>query len=1375
MFAQRLAQRSVVDRAIRLWVAISTLLTLALAVNVPRAYACYTWGVGQRVGLRGGAEIRHGSGLGYSVHTIVPNDNWQVDIIDGPRHADGLEWWDISRERLDGGGTGWIYIEQAGYDVCGEDPPPPPPSPGRLVLIHDLSLSRSDATVGEEVSASYRVRNIGGQAITLDYLGVQGRLNGDLNGTRGDFHWIENLALEPGEEYGYSSNRSFDIAGRWRLRPNYKPRGGDWSDVHHENRTINEEWISVRDVPAPGRLVLIQDLSLSRADATVGEEISASYRVRNIGGQAITLDHLGVQGRLNGDLNGTHGDFHWIENLTLRPGEEYGYSSDRSFDVAGSWRLRPNYRPRGGDWSDVHRENDTISEAWIDVRTSPPADELEVVGGLRLWSDGSGDWPPRVGDRLMGRYSLRNAGTLAVRLETLGIRVLMNGSEEWSVWSEVGVDLHPGGTTRFESGSEHPLQAGHYLAQAAWRTSGNEQRLGRAYEFDVGASPIPPNPPETRVSLIQPLMLDPHDPAIGERVAGSFTIRNDEAVSLGFARIGIGGRGPLGTDVHDFPWIWNVTLSPGSQFSFSAERSFAVPGVHTFFPVYQSPDGLWHEILSADGSQCRTSIAVRGGDRPPTGWTMVVEHIGDSNQILDVNRGTVTQAADGTFTLSGFSMENRSILCRQFRMRIDGEDVPLHTWDWGIIMPGQRAMVDHWARIPQGSRIEIETNKNGDTVGSTFIVGLANLAASALASASGQLYRKSESTTTEMLHVVVDQLHDVAEEMGIPAGEVAGITADLANPDRTWDAIRKIVRFNTSHPGFLPRVLNKFGWGFSQNAITLGLGRLARFWELGRMGWSGARFIWAWVFEEPAVSRTIITIQEAPLTDLRDSHYEAMSGVLTEQPLLGNWAAVQNGGAIEQATGQLAWAEQSRLIDGSRSTAWVAPVDPTGEQATTVELASGRPVTLSSVVIHPGPAEGLTEKAALGSFRVEASLDGITYRTVLTGGFSDVDLGSAGVFPISGVVARFLRLVAETAQDASSRVVVIAELEAYGTLGLRGDNYEPDGDHQLAPQMPVDAELSALHTLNTPGDQDWVRFRAAEGMPYCIHTTSLGPRLGLVLKLYDLDGSTLLASGGGGGGRNSCIGWIAPGDGVYYVVVGSLDPETWGPGTGYTLSIGEGPSATYAWQHEAEKAHFTSPVTMRQSGIASECGYLLTTAYWSGGEISFTFDVPATYAYHVWARVRGSDWNHNSFWVSVDDDSPYHYEIPPFDGEWTWGWDHVDAEGQIDQPALLTAGQHTLHFGAREAQAGLDCIVITSDPSYVPSSISPCILPDTPTPTVSVTPTVTLTPTATATETETRMPTATATLAATLAPTATVTPSLVNGQETVYIPILLRR
>jgi hypothetical protein len=71
------------------------------------------WRVGARVSLCKGTPIRDGSGFRYGYSTVVPQDNWQVDIIGGPRYADGVTWWDVSRRNLDGGGTGWVVLEQA--------------------------------------------------------------------------------------------------------------------------------------------------------------------------------------------------------------------------------------------------------------------------------------------------------------------------------------------------------------------------------------------------------------------------------------------------------------------------------------------------------------------------------------------------------------------------------------------------------------------------------------------------------------------------------------------------------------------------------------------------------------------------------------------------------------------------------------------------------------------------------------------------------------------------------------------------------------------------------------------------------------------------------------------------------------------------------------------------------------------------------------------------------------------------------------------------------------------------------------------------------------------------------------------------------------
>jgi RHS repeat-associated protein len=82
------------------------------------AQASINWAVGDIVGLCAGTQIRTGPGTSYYIHTIVPEDNWAVKVIDGPRFANGQTWWDTSRREAGdpSGGTGWVSQQQA--EVC---------------------------------------------------------------------------------------------------------------------------------------------------------------------------------------------------------------------------------------------------------------------------------------------------------------------------------------------------------------------------------------------------------------------------------------------------------------------------------------------------------------------------------------------------------------------------------------------------------------------------------------------------------------------------------------------------------------------------------------------------------------------------------------------------------------------------------------------------------------------------------------------------------------------------------------------------------------------------------------------------------------------------------------------------------------------------------------------------------------------------------------------------------------------------------------------------------------------------------------------------------------------------------------------------------
>ena len=114
------------------------ILLLLLTINVSSVAAqTPDWTVGSLIGLRVDTCIREGPGLSYRAHTQVPEDNWTVMVIDGPRQANGKTWYDTSRRAAGdpSGGTGWVMADWSDTDCVSQPVPPavpsinPPPAP----------------------------------------------------------------------------------------------------------------------------------------------------------------------------------------------------------------------------------------------------------------------------------------------------------------------------------------------------------------------------------------------------------------------------------------------------------------------------------------------------------------------------------------------------------------------------------------------------------------------------------------------------------------------------------------------------------------------------------------------------------------------------------------------------------------------------------------------------------------------------------------------------------------------------------------------------------------------------------------------------------------------------------------------------------------------------------------------------------------------------------------------------------------------------------------------------------------------------------------------------------------------------------------------
>lgn len=94
------------------------LLVLPLVGAIPSApTAANDWRVNNIVYLSKGTQIWTAPSFSSPscYHTIVPEDNWAVMVINGPRNAEGRTWYDTSRAAAGdpSGGTGWVNTLQA--------------------------------------------------------------------------------------------------------------------------------------------------------------------------------------------------------------------------------------------------------------------------------------------------------------------------------------------------------------------------------------------------------------------------------------------------------------------------------------------------------------------------------------------------------------------------------------------------------------------------------------------------------------------------------------------------------------------------------------------------------------------------------------------------------------------------------------------------------------------------------------------------------------------------------------------------------------------------------------------------------------------------------------------------------------------------------------------------------------------------------------------------------------------------------------------------------------------------------------------------------------------------------------------------------------
>lgn len=139
----------------------------------------------------------------------------------------------------------------------------------------------------------------------------------------------------------------------------------------------------------------------------------------------------------------------------------------------------------------------------------------------------------------------------------------------------------------------------------------------------------------------------------------------------------------------------------------------------------------------------------------------------------------------------------------------------------------------------------------------------------------------------------------------------------------------------------------------------------------------------------------------------------------------------------------------------------------------------------------------------------------------------------------------------------------------------------------------------------------------------------------------------------------------------------------------------------------------TPPMILSEDPLATD-GTFLTSPLDGQGTVTVPFQIPAAGDYFIWARSLFPEVSRNSFFLSVDGGEEFLYDGTEALCGSSWTWSKVNEASDHDTtlplpPYLLplVPGAHQLIIRANEAFAGLDRVLITNDPDFVPVDDQP--------------------------------------------------------------------
>ncbi len=201
-----------------------------------------------------------------------------------------------------------------------------------------------------------------------------------------------------------------------------------------------------------------------------------------------------------------------------------------------------------------------------------------------------------------------------------------------------------------------------------------------------------------------------------------------------------------------------------------------------------------------------------------------------------------------------------------------------------------------------------------------------------------------------------------------------------------------------------------------------------------------------------------------------------------------------------------------------------------------------------------------------------------------------------------------------------------------------------------------------------------------------------------------------IAFGGTGANRTVTLNPVAGQAGTATVTVSLSDGATTVLRTlVLTVTPNTPPQLVYL-PFEAEEGTLVTPMQVVTQPASPTC---IASPTANQGSVTLTVNIPVAGTYYAWCSVLAPTYASDSFFVSVDRGAEDIFDAA--EGTWTnahqWSLLNGRAGGApltLNPRSLtLAAGNHTLTFRAREANTGLDKIILSNDPDFVPSEQTP--------------------------------------------------------------------